>query len=138
MYIYYVTTLPKSEICWLCGLNQLSLWTWRKRAPHVLVKEWCVWCHFQQYFSNIVTVSFIGGGNRRTQRKPPTCCKSLTKLYHILLHGEHLSMSGIQTHNMLMLGVIIQVDNEKANILILTFSISSNLLGRVYFVVIVW
>ena len=26
-------------------------------------------CHFQQYFSYIVAVSFIGGGNRRTQRK---------------------------------------------------------------------
>jgi len=25
--------------------------------------------HFQQYFSYIVAVSFIGGGNRRTQRK---------------------------------------------------------------------
>jgi len=28
--------------------------------------------HFQQYFSYIVAVSFIGGGNRRTRRKPPT------------------------------------------------------------------
>jgi hypothetical protein len=28
--------------------------------------------HFQQYFSYIVTVSFIGGGNRSTQRKPST------------------------------------------------------------------
>ena len=34
-----------------------------------------VWCHFQQYFSYIVVVSFIGGGNGR---KPPTCDKSLT------------------------------------------------------------
>jgi hypothetical protein len=31
-------------------------------------------------FSNIsvVTISFIGGGNRSTRRKPPTCRKSLT------------------------------------------------------------
>jgi hypothetical protein len=35
---------------------------------------WVLWC-FQQYFSYIVAVSFIGGGNRR---KPPTCRKSLT------------------------------------------------------------
>jgi len=28
---------------------------------------------FQQYFSYIVTVSFISGGNRSTRRKPPTC-----------------------------------------------------------------
>jgi hypothetical protein len=34
--------------------------------------------HFQQYFSYIVAVSFIGGGNRSTRRKPSTCHKSLT------------------------------------------------------------
>jgi len=33
--------------------------------------------NFQQYFSYI---SFIGGGNRRTRRKPPTCRKSLTNV----------------------------------------------------------
>ena len=32
--------------------------------------------HFQQYFSYIVAVSFIGGGNRSTRRKPLTCRKS--------------------------------------------------------------
>jgi hypothetical protein len=32
-----------------------------------------------------VAVSFIGGGNRSTQRKPPTCRKSLTTLsYNVL------------------------------------------------------
>jgi len=36
-----------------------------------------VYRHFQQYFSYIVTVSFIGGRNRSTWRIPPTCCKSL-------------------------------------------------------------
>jgi hypothetical protein len=30
------------------------------------------------YFSYIVVISFIGGGNRRTKRKPPTCRMSLT------------------------------------------------------------
>jgi hypothetical protein len=33
--------------------------------------------HFQQYFSDIVVVSFIGGGSRRT-KKQPICRKSLT------------------------------------------------------------
>jgi len=33
---------------------------------------------FQQYFSYIVAVSFIGGGNRSIRRKPPTLHKSLT------------------------------------------------------------
>ena len=32
----------------------------------------------QQYSSYIVAVSFIGGGNRSTRGKPPTCRKSLT------------------------------------------------------------
>ena len=40
---------------------------------------YCVYCYFQQYFSYIVVVSFIGGGN---QRKPPTCRKSLTNFIH--------------------------------------------------------
>ena len=38
-----------------------------------------VYRHFQQYFSYIMAVSFIGGGNRSTQRKQPTCLKSLMK-----------------------------------------------------------
>jgi hypothetical protein len=31
--------------------------------------------HFQQYFNYIVhmAISFMGGGNLSTQRKPPTC-----------------------------------------------------------------
>ena len=35
-------------------------------------------CLFWWCFSFIVAVSFTGGGNRRTQRKPLTCRKSLT------------------------------------------------------------
>jgi hypothetical protein len=42
----------------------------------------------QQYFSYIVAVSFIGGGNRSTRRKPPTCCKSLTN-FNIILYRAH-------------------------------------------------
>ena len=34
--------------------------------------------YFQQQFSHIVAVSFIGRGKRMTRRKPPTCRKSLT------------------------------------------------------------
>ena len=34
--------------------------------------------HFQQYFSYIVAVRFIGGGNQSTLRKPQTFRKSLT------------------------------------------------------------
>ena len=34
--------------------------------------------YFQQYFSHIVAVSFIGGENRNTRRKPLICRKALT------------------------------------------------------------
>jgi hypothetical protein len=33
-----------------------------------------------------VAVSFIGGGNWSTERKPLTCHKSLTNFYHIMLN----------------------------------------------------
>jgi len=33
---------------------------------------------FQQYFSYVMAVSFIGGGNRNTRRKPSICRKSMT------------------------------------------------------------
>ena len=36
--------------------------------------------HFQQYFSYIMAVSFIGGGNRSTHRKPQTCHNTLKNL----------------------------------------------------------
>ena len=39
-----------------------------------------LWCltPLSTIFHYIVAVSFIGGGNQNTQRKPPTCRKSLT------------------------------------------------------------
>ena len=37
---------------------------------------------FQQYFSHIVAVSFIGWGNRSTRRKPPTCTIHWQTLSH--------------------------------------------------------
>jgi hypothetical protein len=45
-----------------------------------------VFHHFQQYFSYIAAVSFIGGGNWSSWRKPQTCRKSLHTLYHIMLY----------------------------------------------------
>jgi hypothetical protein len=53
---------------------------------------------FQQYFSFIVTFSFIYGGNRSNRRKPSTCDKSLTNLFTLKLHRVHLAMSGIRMH----------------------------------------
>jgi hypothetical protein len=43
-----------------------------------------------------VAVSYIGGGNRSTRRKPSTCHKWLTNVI-TLLHRVHLVMWGIRT-----------------------------------------
>jgi hypothetical protein len=44
--------------------------------------------NFNQYFSYIVAVSFIGGGNRRTRRNPLTYRKSLTNFTTLLLYTK--------------------------------------------------
>ena len=46
-----------------------------------------------------MAVSFIGGGNRSTRGKPPTCCKSLTNSITYTGVSSTPSLSGIRTHN---------------------------------------
>ena len=49
-----------------------------KNCFRLLFRFYGVQRHFQQYFSYIVVVSFIDGGNQSTQWKPTTCRKSST------------------------------------------------------------
>ena len=55
-------------ILYSCGFNQIC--RYQKKLVGFMV--------FNATFNYNVAVSFIGGGNQWTQRKPPTCRKSLT------------------------------------------------------------
>ena len=46
---------------------------------------------FHQYFSHIVAVSFIGGGNRNTRKKPTDLTQFTDRFYHIKLYQVHLA-----------------------------------------------
>ena len=54
-----------------------------------------VQCHFQQHFSCIMAVRFIGGGNQSTWKKPSDLLQVTNKLYHIMLHQVQLTISRI-------------------------------------------
>jgi len=60
---------------------------------------------FNTTFNNISVIlwycgsHYFSGGNQSTQRKPLTCLKLLTKLYHIMLYLVHLTMNGVWIPN---------------------------------------
>jgi hypothetical protein len=86
--------------CQRLAAGQSSQWF----AITGVLELWCLTplsTIFQLFY--IMMVSFIDGGNRSTWRKPLTCSKSLT-IYHIILYRVHLAMSGISSHNLVVIG----------------------------------
>ena len=51
----------------------------------------------------LYSVSFIGGGNRSTRRKPPTCRKSVTNLINIILYRVHLACAGFELTTLVLI-----------------------------------
>jgi hypothetical protein len=54
---------------------------------HIPVGLWCL-THFEQYFSYIVGVNFIGGGNQSYPEKTNDLSQVTEKLYHIMLYRK--------------------------------------------------
>jgi hypothetical protein len=75
---------PVGDNC--CSLQHLKYF-------NVLRERYGVQCHFQQYFSYIVAVCFIWGGNRST-RKNTDLPQVTDKFYHKMLNRVNLVMSG--------------------------------------------
>ena len=72
-----VNCLVTINKCFFLGIKFFPLSNWIKIVMFVCLFD-VAQRLFQQYFSYIVAVRFVGGGNRSTWRKPPTCRKSLT------------------------------------------------------------
>ena len=74
---HWKLTCSRHDIAEKVGVKQQSLTQFTLNSEGL----WCL-APLEQYFSYIVPVSFIGGGNRSTQKKPPTFGKLLTNVSH--------------------------------------------------------
>ena len=63
-----------------------------------------VYRHFQQYFSYIATVSFIGWRKLEYPEKTTESRKSLTNFYHIILYQVHFATDGFELTTLAVIG----------------------------------
>ena len=65
-----------------------------------MLRLWCL-MPLSTIFQLYCGASFIIGGNRR---KPPTCRKYLTNLYHMMLYRVHLDWVGFELTTLVVIG----------------------------------
>jgi hypothetical protein len=87
---FYFTTIGLFGVSLGVCFSVLSFFFKQKLQSDILL-----WCWSTLYFSYIVAVSFIGGGNRRTRRKPPVASHWKALSHNVV----HLALIEIWTHN---------------------------------------
>jgi hypothetical protein len=77
--------------------KMLTLLKYQQNTLVLFVCLFVWWCltPLSQYFSYIVVVSFIGGGNRRTWENH----RPVASYWQTLSHNAHLALIEIRTHN---------------------------------------
>ena len=75
-----------AHACRICSENYIV---------HAYMQLWC-FMPLSAMFQLIVAISFIGGGNRSTRKKPPTFHKSLTNFIHE--HSAGFELTKVRTN----------------------------------------